>query len=72
METIKSRYIGQSEDTARLYRLEEKVSEAITAAAKEMEKLLKKNQLPHEYWGHALPQELASVCEHFGYSLVTK
>ena len=69
MEIIRSRYIGDSPETARLYRLEEKVGEAIKAATKEMEKVLKKNEQPCEYWNHALPEELAHVCESFGYFL---
>lgn len=72
MEIIRSRYIGDSPETARLYRLEEKVGEAIKAATREMEKVLKKNEQPCEYWTDALPEELAHVCELFGYFLAKK
>ncbi len=66
---IRSRFIGKIEHTEKLYQLEEKIGQAIRNAAEELVEVGKKIDAPIDYWKEAVPEELAHMCELYGYEL---
>lgn len=71
MAKIEGVNVGRSEESERLYQLEEEITEKICEAAEELRKLCVANGLHSmdDFWKRALPAELATICEGFGYEL---
>lgn len=71
MQVIESRYIGKSEATEKLYKLEEAATKAVRAAAEELKQVLQ-NELGEEVdiYEVAIPETLATICQSFSSSLV--
>lgn len=60
-------YIGQCKATEKLYKLEEKRSAAIKAAALELGKVL--GHTPEEFWSRTMPETIASILDTYTTSL---
>lgn len=57
------RFIGQGEATSRLYELESRRNDAISAAAEELGRVLEMKR--SQFWSHLLPETLLNTLESF-------
>jgi len=64
---IKS-HIGSGDESSRLRELEKEIALKIRDAAREWQALIsqKRGHYPR-YWEEAIPSEIATICEHFGF-----